>query len=1135
MKVKPKLSSNNQTASFNKEKDELLQKNSSTQMNSDLSITNPKVEQTLQKFYETPTNQGDDYSQEEQIQQKIQQQDLQVPQQEIDNHNQKQESSIISELEGSQNHSTHDFLIESEKISQILDQSLNIFDDKIKLKYNDQNFIIQLKNNQILQIIEQIYLEKWNLLIKQLNLNKQSMNCYRLQQPTDYFYINQEIQNFIDSIQLVEVQFCFYSCYTMKEQQSMMNKFLQSHQIQVAQVGDDFYLVSRQQSLQFLEEIQSQIYQNYRGYMFNFTSAKPYSNTISNNPILEKSRYLFYKKYLTLDVQLYSFNQYFNENLFFIEMNFVNIKENRELVEKYIKDYVGDFIKNLFLLQFSIQTSQDILIKIQKTFENCMNQLQLKILFYKNNDDFILFGINEDIQKLLSLLQTQELKFPIKKFEVEFDKQNFLFKLKGAQQKIDFKSFLDLLKEFGLEQKENKKLRFSTQSNKNQNLITLVNSLKILNCLCNIREQNNNRIALQILHKKFRTAIDQKDLKKEIAFLHQINPNNNEQVQQQQQVITLNIRSEILQFPISQTITLNPEFLDEIIQENLYQEFLDQLVKNDSTIQFQKILQGKYQLQCMNNQVVTQFKQYFDKFQHVKLNLDKSSLSCFELSHYLKKELKKRSIFWKIMEQGQLYLITRNNESLKYAQEFKQYKGKIIQMLSLNATNLNENIEYHQLVLARTNYFKYKIQEFLKQNLIQIKEIEFREEQEISSFCIIHTNLVNQEQSFDKCIEQIQSLIRSKIFLELKTKSEIGKKILEKIIDISDLYVSQKQQYSDYYITMLGNIKNFQKIEELFQNIDLSNEQFINISISFYIEEFIPYRNIIQKTQTRNKFKKFLESKGFTVDATKIKWIIETKLQQSKFMIFSYLIEWINQDTIQNIRNSNILNIEMMGQSAININDQQNSYQDIEISLLTFLDNKHNNKDDNRNKQIIQQIGNIENSGFLENSYNIQDQFDRMSRSEISDQDSNANVFNIGNQIYDVLAEFTKSIQKYQLPPASELAQILKEQYPNQNVLVYQPYVDQNYKQQFYRQANQIIDLYVIQKPDKVYKEIFSKNMLFILKAKCALEKFMSHQNLILIVFQANRNCKYSQHSDKEKISLLEDNQVLPYLFLKRK
>lgn len=36
--------------------------------------------------------------------------------------------------------------------------------------------------------------------------------------------------------------------------------------------------------------------------MFYFTSAKPYSNSISNNPILEKSRYLYYKKYLTIDV-----------------------------------------------------------------------------------------------------------------------------------------------------------------------------------------------------------------------------------------------------------------------------------------------------------------------------------------------------------------------------------------------------------------------------------------------------------------------------------------------------------------------------------------------------------------------------------------------------------------------------------------------------------------------------------------------------------------------------------------------------------------------------------------------------------------------------------------------------------------
>lgn len=35
-------------------------------------------------------------------------------------------------------------------------------------------------------------------------------------------------------------------------------------------------------------------------------------------------------------------------------------------------------------------------------------------------------------------------------------------------------------------------------------------------------------------------------------------------------------------------------------------------------------------------------------------------------------------------------------------------------MLSLNATNYNEKIEYYQLVLARTNYFKYKIQDFLK-------------------------------------------------------------------------------------------------------------------------------------------------------------------------------------------------------------------------------------------------------------------------------------------------------------------------------------------------------------------------------------------------------------------------------------
>ncbi|CAD8137295.1 unnamed protein product [Paramecium octaurelia] len=1138
MKIKPKFGVNNenQNSSFKKDKDEINQRNLSTQINSDQSLTNNKGDQSYQKLCETPTDQGEVQFEQEQIQQKIQQ-DPKEPEAEVKNS--KFESSILTEVENSQDYSMHEF---SEKMSEIIDQSMNVYDDKIKIRRNDKTFIIQLKNSQILQIIEQLYLEKWSQLVIQLNLIKQTMNCYKLEKNTDQYYIIQEIQNFIDSIQSVEIQFCFYSCYTMKESQSMMNKYLSQRQVQIAQIGDEFYLVSREQSQQFLKELAQKIYENYRGYMFYFASAKPYPypNYLSNNPILEKSRYLFYKKYLSQDVQQYSFNQYFNENFFFIEMNFSKVMEKRELIEKQTKEYIGGFLKNLFFLKFSIKTTQDIVLKVEQAFKDGIEDLNFKILFYKNDEDMILFGINEDILKLLIHLENKEFKYQLKKFEVEVDKQNYLFKLRGAQLKIDLKSIIDLLKKFGLQQVENKKLLFSTFQNKDDNFQSLV---RILKYFCFNREQNNNRVALQVLHQKFRNAINNKDLQKELQLLKYINFNNIEQLQlqqeqqQQRQVISLNIRAELQQFPISQTITLEPKFLDEIILENLHQEFLDKFVTNQQKIQFFKISQGNYQLQCFNDQVVTQFKQYFDKFQNVRLELDKTSLSCFELSHYLKKELKKRCIYWKVMGPEQLYLITRINESLKYAQDFKYYKGKKISMLSLKETNINEKVEYQQLVLARTNYFKYKIQDFLKQVLTTIKEIEFREEQEISSFCIIHSNYNNQGQQMNRCMEQIQHLIESKIFLELKTKPEIGKKILEKIIDISDLYVSQKQEYQDYYITMLGNKKNFQKIDSLFQRLQLPYEQVINLQISFYIEQFIPYRNVFQQRQNRDKFKKYLEGNGYFVDDANIKWTLEIKQQLSKIMIFQNLIEWTNQNFMPNIRTNDLQELEMIDQSQIQINFSQTSYLEIENSLLHFLDKDYNqnNKGDNRDLQILQQSGQLDKQSFQENQILPLELSQIRSVSETSDQDSHMNLSGLGNQQYDILADFQKGIQQIDFPADSQLGQTIRAYLKNQNILVFQPYVDQNYKEIFSKMTVEFIEIYVVQSADKVYREKFSKKMLFIMKQTIAIEKFLKYPKQILIVFKTNKLHKYNNYQDKEKICLLEDNLVLPYYFLKRK
>ncbi|CAD8056596.1 unnamed protein product [Paramecium sonneborni] len=1092
VKLKPKFQTNQQyqNKSQQKEQSEFALKNSSTQINSDQSLRNSKTEQSLQKSLGIQSFQGDNDSQKVQIQQKVS----------INNHednythqlNQQQQDliSIISEIDQSNFDSSFQFSLNSLILNSTLDSSIIEYDDKIKIKYHDKTFTIQLKNNFILQIIEQLYLEQWNLLIKQLNLIKQSMNSYKLQQNTDFYFLNQEIQTFIEKIQLIEIQFCYHSCYTMKQQQSKMNIFLQLHQIYIAQIGDNFYLVSKQQSQQFLQDILLQIYENYRGYILHYANAKPYSNYIENNPIMANSRYLYYKKYLATDVKQYSFHQYLNENFFFFEMNFAQIQENREIVEKQIKQYVGGFLKNLFLLQFSIKSTFELEQKFEKLFQNSIESLKLKILFYKNNDNLILFGINDDIRKLLSHLERQDFTIKFMKTLIELDKDNYLFKLKGTQQKIDLDSIIALLQKFGFQQDDPKKLAFSTVINTGLNYLHLIQILKIL---CDFREQNNNRLTLQTFHQKFRISIDQKDLKKDITFLSLINPNNIQQLSEQQQVMTLNVRSELQQFSISETISLNPKFLDEIIIDNLDQDFRNNLVLNNQKLQFQKISQGKYQLQCMNKEIVTQFQQYFNKFQTVILDLDQNSLTCFELSHFLKKELKKRFIYWKIIDQKKLYLITRHTEFLKYAQEFNQYKGKIIYMISLDSKYLNEKIEYYQLVLARTNYFKYKLCDFLKSLFQQIKEIEFREEQEISSFCIIHSNYINQEQYLIQCFQYIQKLIGSKIFIEIKTIPQVGQIFLEKINSIKDLYISQIQQYSDYYITILGNKQHFQQINQLIQKIYIPDEQATNLHVSFYIEQFIPYKNIVQKTQHREKFKVYLERQGFTLLDTNSKWKIEIKQKISKLTIFSYLAEYINQESTQMIKNYDLLNLESVQFSVIQQNSQLNLIQDIDQTLLEFLENE-NNQNNYYESNVLEKINQNDNfkNQILNNKQIITQSLQNMTDSQFQNEHSDQSL----NQDLPILAEFQNSIQQIQFPQISKAIKIIIEQnFSNYNFLFFEPYVDQNYKNNFLKQEFQCTELYVVQKLKKVfYQGTFSKKIIFWTNPKTAIEKFI-HQN----------------------------------------
>ncbi|CAD8059483.1 unnamed protein product [Paramecium sonneborni] len=1129
IKLKPKFQTIQQQKNQSQQSDKEF-KNSSTQIQTDKSLPNSQTEKSNYKSFETPTDQGD--SQFVQIHQKVQQiNDSQKFNEDILTNSQYSNLQLRSEIDDLSLGSFHEFPQNSSILNQNLDSSIYGFDDKIQIKYQNEAFTIQLKDKNILYIIEQLFLEKWNLLIQQLNLNKQSMNCYKLQLNTDFFYINQEIQTFIESIILVEIQFCFYSCYTMKQQESKINQFLQSQQIHIAQVNDDFYLVSTQQSQSFLQDILSQIQENYRGYMLYFANIKPYSNYSDSNPILEKSRYLYYKKYLATEINQYGFNQYFNENFFFIEMNFSQIQENRELVEKYFKQYVGGFIKNLFLLKFSIQTTLESGQKLEKNFQSSIDSLKLKILFYKNNDDWILFGVNEDIMNLLSHLEKLQFTIKILQTQIEFDQHNYLFKFKGAQQKIDLNSVIKLLYEFGFQQVESKNLVFSSFKNKDLNFIYLIQILKFL---CSIREQNNNKIALQTFHQKFITSIDNKDLKKEIACFSQINSGIIQQLQQQ--VLTLNIRSDIQQFPISQTISLNPIFLDEIIVDNNYQDFFNNLVKTNQKIQFQKISQGNYQIQCMNKQVVTQFQQYFDQFYSERLDLDRTSLSCFELSHYLQKEMKKRSIFWKITEEKQLYLITRNTESLKYIQELKQYKGKIIYMLSLNCQNFNEKIEFHELVLARTNYFKYKLLDFLKQLFKQIKEIEFREEQEISSFCIIHSN---QVQYLDQCIEEIQKLIGSQIFLEIKTKPEFGKKFLEKIIVISDLYVSQIQQYSDYYIKILGNKNHFKQINQLIQNIQIQDEQFTNLNISFYIEQFLPYKNIIQKKQDRAKFKLYLESQGCILYDTNIKWKIEIRQQISKITIFSILAEWMNQEIIQTQKNQNLLNLVSREESLIQQNFSNIIFEDFEKTLFELIKNENNqiNNDEIKIQDQVNLEDNFQKQGvnYKQQEVQFQQNFtDNQSQSETSYQDRQE------IQPFDlqILAEFKKSAQQISLPINSKATQFLQDNNLHHKLIFLEPHVDQNYKKNFFKQTCDYVELYVIQKQDKIYEGTFSKRIIYWINAKKAIEKFIqsNHQNQILIFFKAKKSCNFTYlPNDQEKICLMEDNQVLPYIFGKKK
>ncbi|CAD8061386.1 unnamed protein product [Paramecium sonneborni] len=782
----------------------------------------------------------------------------------------------------------------------------DVIESEIKILGLGTASTIQLKNQFILKMIEKLFLQEWNQFINQFNLEQKKFNLYKLKLNQDIDKIQKEIQEFINKISYIDIEFCYYTNYTMIAS-SKINEFLKSYQIYPFYFYDSFFLVSITQNIHQLQEISQQINNNYRGIFLYFSTLRPFQQQSYSSSDLELCRSQYYEKILALEFKQYCMNQFFNNQYFFLEMNFSHVLQNRELMEKQIKKYIQSCLKSPFLLKFELQLNQKDENFIDQCFKEKLQDGQCKIIYLKKEKSYYLFGNTEELISLFkNIIQEREtMKTYFTQTTLFINKSNLVQQFSGQIKFFDLESINRILNDVGFknDQSHAQDLKYNNPDN-----INFYYLLQTLEMICTIRQQNTNKEKIQSIYHKFNQNPHKNQLNRLDNGLFSLSSQGYQKGKNEKWTVSLDlVPNNVINFALQRIIELKPKILDSIIQEYLYQDFQEKLVQKNSQISFIKIDEGKYQLSCQNNQIIKQFEDYFSKFVSQKVILNEQILRIFELSSFKKIELQKKNVYYRVESDG-LLLISRNLESIQnVTQNFQYYQGFIITMNSLKSQSQEEKPENYQLVQARTGYMKHVLKDFLQKNL-QIMDIEFKEDQEISAYCIFHLNFQklqnfsNQEQMEDasnKLQDDIFQMISPLYFFEIKTDQEAGKIIFQNIIQSRQIYVTFKQQYSDYFITILANKKQFKEVYDNLIQLQFNEKAQENIEFSIYIGQFCIYHNIIQINQSKKQLKVDFEKKGFEVDDQKVRWIIKSKKPSQAFQILSILINKMQDEDEQ--------------------------------------------------------------------------------------------------------------------------------------------------------------------------------------------------------------------------------------------